>query len=65
MAEKSKYAMDYIKDKNVYKAVMFACRMIREGRHPAGACEIAADYYGVSQKKVHHYVSQRGGRKTK
>ena len=43
MAEKSKYAMDYIKDKNVYKAVMFACRMIREGRHPASACEIAAD----------------------
>ena len=60
---KYKYAMDYIADKNTYKAVMFACQMIREGRGPGVACRIAAHYYGVDQQDVHHYVSQRGGRR--
>ena len=56
------YKMDYIKDREVYKAVMFACRLIPEkGVHKA--ITIASNYYGVDRSIVNHYVSQRSGRK--
>lgn len=59
---KAKFRMDFISDKELFKAVMFACKMIQQGQHPAQAVEIAADYYDQEEKDVHFYVSQRSGR---
>lgn len=61
---KYEHPMEYISDKDVFKAVMFACKMIRQGKHPRKAVEIASYYHNVDKEKVHHYVGQRGGRKT-
>jgi len=53
------YLMSYIEDKNVYAAVMFACKMIRS-RQPAGlSIHKAAEYYKVDRSEVANYVSQR------
>lgn len=60
---KSEYIMDYIQDKSLYKAVMFACSMIREGTKPNIAVDRAAKYYKVGTSDVARYVGQRGGRK--
>ena len=57
------YLMDYIPDKAVYKAVMFACEMIRQGKGFWQAIRTASRYYDVDMEDVRHYVSQRGGRK--
>ena len=57
------YLMDYIPDKAVYKAVMFACRMIRQGKDFGQAIRTASRYYDVDMDDVQHYVAQRGGRK--
>jgi len=52
------YAMDYISDPILFKAVMFARSMIRNGK-PAGlANTIAANYYEVEVSDVAHYVGQ-------
>lgn len=51
------YDMPYIQDPTVYKAVMWARKMIREDYVPAGAAITrAADYYGVEPGHVAHYV---------
>lgn len=60
---KSPYIMDYIPDKDLYKAVMFACKMIRNGTNPSIAIRRASYYYEVDMADVSHYVGQRGGRK--
>ena len=60
---KYKYVMDFIPDKAVYKAVMFATMMIRDGTAPAVAIRRAAYYYEVNYSDVAHYVGQRAGRK--
>jgi hypothetical protein len=53
--------MDYIPDRTLYAAVMFARKMIREGT-PAGVANCrAANYYGVAVEDVAHYVGQAGG----
>lgn len=62
---KSPYIMDYISDKDTYKAVMFACQMIREGTSPSIAIRKAAYYYETDIEDVAYYVGQRGGRKRK
>lgn len=59
---KYKYLHDYIADRNIYKAVCFASKMIRQGRAPQRAIRIAAHYYGVDMSEVAHYVAQKGGR---
>lgn len=56
------YVMDYISDKDVFKAVMFACKMIRNGTSPNNAIRKAANYYDVDMTDVAHYVGQRGAR---
>lgn len=58
---KRAHSMDYIADRAVYLAVMFARKMIREGRFPPKAIHIAANYYGVDFGEVAHYVGQAGG----
>lgn len=59
---KHDYPMDYISDKDVYKAVQFASKMVRQGRTPQNAIWIAARYYKVDSKDVAHYMGQKGGR---
>lgn len=59
---KHKYAMDYIEDKDVYKAVMFARKMRRDGRSAENAIRIASRYYDVDMSDVAHFMGQVGGR---
>lgn len=56
------YKMDYIPEAQVFKAVMFARSMIRNGERPQIAIYRASRYYKVNQSKVAHYVGQVGGR---
>ena len=56
-----RYQMDYIPDPTLYKAVMFARQMIREGKPPGVANTRAAGYYGVEVSDVARYVGQAGG----
>lgn len=56
------YGMDYIPDKTLFAAVMFARKMMRQGTPPAIANTRAADHYGVSVHAVAHYTGQVGGR---
>lgn len=57
------YVMDYIDDKDLFKAVMWACKMIREGTSPATAIRRSSRYYGKDMSDIAHYVGQRGSRK--
>jgi recombinational DNA repair protein RecR len=57
------YLMDYIPNKDVYKAVMFACKMRREGVSVENAIRRASKYYDVDMSEVAHYMGQRGSRK--
>ncbi len=50
--------MDYIKDRSLYKAVMYARKLIRTGTSPAAANTHAANYYSVSVHDVAHYTGQ-------
>jgi len=56
-----RYAMDYIPDKTLYAAVMFARRMMSQGTPPGVANTRAANYYGVAVSDVAHYTGQVGG----
>ena len=62
---KHAYVMDYISDKDTYRAVMFARQMIRNGTHAPIAIRKAAHYYQVDMSDVAHYVAQTGGRSKK
>ena len=62
MKPKYDYLMDYIPDKDLYKAVMFACKIMRGGTTPELAIRRAAKYYDVDMSDVAHYVGQRGNR---
>ena len=53
--------MEYIKDKDVYKAVMFARSMHREGMGMGLAIYKASRYYKVDQQDVAYYMGQLGG----
>lgn len=57
-----KYEMDFIPDKKLFKAVMFARKMMREGKKPAIANSRAAKYYSVPVSDVARYTGQTGGR---
>jgi len=57
-----KHRMDFIPDKRLFKAVMFARRMMREGTKPTIANSRAAKYYRVSVSEVAQYTGQTGGR---
>ncbi len=59
---KYNYIMDYIPNKNTYKAVMFACKMIKSGTGFHQAIRTACRYHGADMDEVRHYVAQRGGR---
>lgn len=51
--------MEFIADKDTFKAVMFAKKMIGQGT-PAGlAIYKAARYYGVDQADVAYYTRQK------
>ena len=56
------YLMDYIDDPNLYKAVMFACRLLRQGKTINKAVGVASNYYKVNPNDVRHFVSQRSSR---
>jgi hypothetical protein len=55
------YLIDFIPDRQLYCAVMFALRMIREGTPPGLAIWRAASYYRREITAVAHYVGQAGG----
>jgi hypothetical protein len=57
--------MDYIPDKTLFAAVMFARRMIREGTRPGLAITRAANYYRVSVQDVAHHTGQAAGRSSR
>lgn len=57
------YSMDFISDKNTFKAVMFACDLLKKGESYTKAIGVACRYYGTNPDDVRHYVSQRSGRK--
>ena len=59
--KKRKFAMDYIPDKELYKAVMFARKMIRSGTPPSIANARAAQCYNFTTSDVAKYVGQVGG----
>lgn len=57
------HVMDFIPDKTLYRAVMFARWLIRDNRQPSfRACLIAARRYMVRPEDVRYYVGQVGGR---
>lgn len=56
------YTMDYIDDKNVYLAVMFACKLLQKGNSFTKSIATASRYYDVNPDDVRHFVSQRSGR---
>lgn len=66
MAEKNSeglrvHTMDWISDKDLFKAVRFAASMISKGTRPGIAHHRAAKYYGVSVSDVAHYSAQHAG----
>lgn len=56
------YSMDYIDDKNTYKAVMFACNLLKKGNSYTKSVAIASKYYDANPDDVRHFLSQRSGR---
>lgn len=58
----SSHVMDYIPDKDLYAAVMFACKMVKDGTDYHDAVRRASRYYDVEADDVRHYMSQRSGR---
>lgn len=60
----SPYMMDYISDKDTYKAVMYACKLISTyGKRYHEAVRIASYTYKVPMEVIRHYMSQRSGRR--
>jgi hypothetical protein len=52
--------MPYIKDKNVFKAVMFSRSLMRENVSIGLAIYKAAKYYGLETSKVAKYMGKLG-----
>jgi len=61
--------LPYIGNKDLYKAVQFAIKMIRSGTPAKIANYRASDYYGIETSEVAHYVgiyaNSKGKSKTK
>ena len=53
---------DRISNKQLFKAVVFAITMIRDGTYPSIANSRAAKYYGFSVAEVAKYVGQHSAR---
>lgn len=62
MKAKYKYVMDYIDDKNTYKAVMFACKLLQNGTGFHQAIRTASYYWDADMDEVRKYVAQRAHR---
>lgn len=60
------YVYPYI-PKKYFKAVMYACSLIKKYRTFNVACRTAANYYGVEEAEVRKHVSARSaaGKKCK
>jgi hypothetical protein len=56
-----RYRMDYIPDKDLFRAVTFARSMISDGTSPGRAFRVAANYYGVDRNEVAHFAAQYAG----
>jgi hypothetical protein len=54
--------MDYIPNKQLFAAVMFARNMMRDGQYPWVANKVAARYYGFKTTAVAQYTGQVAGR---
>ena len=57
------YLMDYIDNKDTFKAVMYACNLLKRGTSYTKAIGVASSFYEVNPDDVRHFVSQRSGRK--
>ena len=55
------YLMEYIEDKDVYKAVCYARKLKRDGMNAGLAIYKASRYYKVDSSDVAHYMGQLGG----
>lgn len=60
MSDAKKYKYPLI-PKKYFPAVMFACKMIREGIGRNVACKRAANYYDVEEEAVSHHLAMRAG----
>jgi hypothetical protein len=56
--------MQYIQDKDVFKAVSFAAAMIKIGKPKGLSIYKAASYYNVATRDVAHYLGKRGADKS-
>jgi len=52
--------MAFIKDKDVFRAVNFAAKMIKDGRSAPLSISIASKYYEVNQSEVASNIGKRG-----
>ena len=59
---KYNYVMDYIDDKTLFLAVMFARKMIREGTPAQKAIRVASRYYKKDMSDIARFVGQCGAR---
>lgn len=57
-----RHTMDFIQDRDVYRAVMFSRKLIGDGLAPPLAHARAARYYGVPISEVAKYVGQHAAR---
>ena len=55
------YYMPYIADKNLYKAVMLACKILRDEGHFNKAINSASKYYDIEKDEIIKYVRMRQG----
>jgi len=62
MSDDRKYLLDYISDRTLFKAVMFARQMMREGTSARRSNAIAAKYYGKDVSDVARYTGQVASR---
>jgi hypothetical protein len=53
--------LDYIPNKRLFAAVMFALKMIRAGTAPGVGNTRAVNYYEFPVSEVAHYTGQAGG----
>lgn len=60
--KKRKHVMEFISDKTLFRAVMFARTMMRSGTAPALANYRAAEFYKVKTEDVAHYTGQTASR---
>ena len=60
MVSSHPYSMDYISDRDTYMAVMFACKLLKQGNSYTKAIGIASNYYDVNPDDVRHLSRKEG-----